>query len=182
MTNRHAELLAIALRWREALESPIEQMLWDRLIPLMLERLASAYRFEFGHPGFLAAIQETSENIIAVSPQCELGENGRGPVIFRVDICLIVKNSSLDREQLPLMIAIECDGHDWHERTKIQARRDRSRDRQLARSGWIVQRFTGSEITADAKECAHELLDLISSWYGDDRLSHRLARFRKGLV
>lgn len=46
-------------------------------------------------------------------------------------------------------IAIECDGHDFHERTAEQAERDRSRDRALTATGWSVLRFTGREIWRD---------------------------------
>lgn len=53
-------------------------------------------------------------------------------------------------------VAIELDGHDFHERTKEQAKRDRSRDRELTELGWRVLRFTGSEIWADARKCAEE--------------------------
>lgn len=56
-----------------------------------------------------------------------------------------------------LSIAIECDGFDYHERTKEQARRDRSRDRELTTSGVEVLRFTGSEIHADPVACAKEI-------------------------
>lgn len=42
--------------------------------------------------------------------------------------------------------AVEVDGHDFHERTKEQARRDRQRDRDLTAEGWIVLRYTASEI------------------------------------
>lgn len=43
-------------------------------------------------------------------------------------------------------IAIECDGHDFHERAKEQAAHDRQRDRRLTTAGWTVLRFTGHEI------------------------------------
>lgn len=46
-------------------------------------------------------------------------------------------------------IAIECDGHDFHDRTREQAERDKSRDRELAALGWTVLRFTGREIYRD---------------------------------
>jgi len=55
-------------------------------------------------------------------------------------------------------IAIECDGHDYHERTKEQAKHDRSRDRALTLAGWTVLRFTGSEIYADAIACASQVI------------------------
>jgi hypothetical protein len=54
-------------------------------------------------------------------------------------------------------IAIEVDGHDYHERTKEQARRDRSRDRVLQAAGYVVMRFTGSELWANPMKCADEV-------------------------
>lgn len=54
---------------------------------------------------------------------------------------------------------VECDGHDFHERTKQQAQRDKGRDRQiLAQHGWPTIRFTGSEIYRDVTNCADEVL------------------------
>jgi hypothetical protein len=49
---------------------------------------------------------------------------------------------------------IECDGHDYHERTKEQAAHDRARDREMQRLGYLVLRFTGSEIWRDPIGCA----------------------------
>lgn len=56
-------------------------------------------------------------------------------------------------------IVVECDGHAFHERTKEQAARDRSRDRALQERGFVVYRFTGSEIYRDPGRCAKEVLE-----------------------
>ena len=61
----------------------------------------------------------------------------------------------------PLRIAVECDGHAFHERTKEQVRRDRARERTLILDGWIVLRFTGSEIHANVNDCAGDVYSLI---------------------
>jgi very-short-patch-repair endonuclease len=61
--------------------------------------------------------------------------------------------------RLPLVI-VECDGHDFHEKTKEQAQRDKSRDRYLTSQGYRVLRFTGSEIYRDAEKCAKEVAAL----------------------
>lgn len=61
----------------------------------------------------------------------------------------------------PIRICVECDGHDFHERTKEQAARDKSRDRELTMAGWQVLRFTGSEIWKDAATCARQVVDLV---------------------
>lgn len=60
-------------------------------------------------------------------------------------------------------IAIECDGHDYHERTKEQAASDRSRDRALTADGWRVARFTGSELFGNVAGCVDELLRIVGS-------------------
>lgn len=65
---------------------------------------------------------------------------------------------------------IECDGHDFHERTKEQAARDRGKDRLFQTSGIPILRFTGSEIYRDAGACASEVLTFIQDRY-DDYLS-----------
>lgn len=58
-------------------------------------------------------------------------------------------------------IVVECDGHDFHERTKEQAQRDRQRDRKMTIAGYQVMRFTGSEIYRSAGKCAHDLWSAI---------------------
>jgi very-short-patch-repair endonuclease len=59
-----------------------------------------------------------------------------------------------------VQIAIECDGHDFHEKTKQQARADKQRERALIKAGYTVVRFTGSEIYADPHKCADEIYDV----------------------
>lgn len=60
-------------------------------------------------------------------------------------------------------IAVECDGHSFHERTKEQAASDRSRDRMLAEGGWTVLRFTGSELYANPSGCVEEFVRIMGS-------------------
>ena len=61
------------------------------------------------------------------------------------------------------VVAIECDGHEWHERTQQQASYDRARDRQLLRLSIPTIRFTGSDINRDAVECAAEIFDTLEA-------------------
>lgn len=56
-------------------------------------------------------------------------------------------------------LVVECDGHEYHERTKEQAAKDRSRDRTLTSLGFDVFRFTGSELWRDPWGCACQLYD-----------------------
>ena len=67
-----------------------------------------------------------------------------------------------------IRIAVELDGHDFHERSKEQAKRDKSRDRAFTRAGWSILRFTGSEVHADAESCVDEAFGIL--------FAHRRAR------
>lgn len=58
---------------------------------------------------------------------------------------------------------IECDGHNFHEITKEQATKDKSKDRTLEERGLHVIRFTGSEITKDPEKCALQVKDYVNS-------------------
>lgn len=55
-------------------------------------------------------------------------------------------------------LIVECDGHDFHERTKEQAQRDRERDRRMQENGYTIFRFTGSELHRNAFGCARQVL------------------------
>lgn len=68
---------------------------------------------------------------------------------FRVDFLL---------ERGARKLVVECDGHEFHERTKEQATKDKSRDRALVSRGYTVMRFTGSEIWANPFPPAQEAL------------------------
>lgn len=52
--------------------------------------------------------------------------------------------------------------HEFHEKTREQARRDRARERALQATGIVVIRFTGSEIWRNPSKCAEEVIRIIS--------------------
>jgi hypothetical protein len=83
---------------------------------------------------------------------------------YRVDL-LVSAASTRDDDPMagPVLVAVECDGHDYHERTKEQAQRDKARDRALQSIGWRVARFTGSEIWKDPVRVVIQLSDFIRS-------------------
>ena len=58
----------------------------------------------------------------------------------------------------PTRSAIECDGHEFHQKTQQQATRDKARDRYFASVGVTTIRFTGLEILSNPIGCAHEAL------------------------
>ncbi|WP_160648073.1 endonuclease domain-containing protein [Chengkuizengella marina] len=60
-----------------------------------------------------------------------------------------------------LEIIIECDGHDFHEKTKEQAAHDKKRDRFLTEQGYFVLRFTGSEIVKEPRVITESIYSII---------------------
>lgn len=140
------ETWCFALELRDLLwlcESPIEQSML-----LALRRMANAKICCFGDLPTLVAVAGKAE----IHCQYPLEIDG-API--RLDFAIKVPGGA--------SVAIECDGHEFHERTKEQAARDKSRDRALTAAGWKVLRFTGSEIWRDANQCANEALAIVWS-------------------
>ena len=64
-------------------------------------------------------------------------------------------------------IAVECDGHDFHEKTREQASKDKRRDRELTAAGFRIMRFTGSDILSDPIGCAEQIMGVFKREWGD---------------
>jgi hypothetical protein len=77
-------------------------------------------------------------------------------------------------EECPRVI-VECDGHEYHDKTPEQARRDKGRDRFLQAQGYHVLRFTGSELVRSATRCAGEVDRAILRLDGQRRAARYLA-------
>lgn len=64
-------------------------------------------------------------------------------------------------------IAVEVDGHAFHERTPEQvALRDR-RDRALQQAGWLVFHYSWTEFTTAPQRCVEEVYDLATTTVND---------------
>lgn len=59
------------------------------------------------------------------------------------------------------LMVVECDGHEYHCRTKEQAQRNRFRDRSIQGMGTMVFRYTGAEIWRDVFECVKETVGIL---------------------
>jgi hypothetical protein len=60
----------------------------------------------------------------------------------------------------PLAV-VECDGHEFHERTVEQASWDKRRDRMIQGLGVPVLRFTGTDVVRGSGESACEIAEFI---------------------
>ena len=119
-------------------ESPIEQLMYIALKKLF--RNFEDFRDEY---------------IFNIDSQKKIGKSK-----FRTDISLSFGDAE---KRVMHLYAIECDGHEFHEKTKEQVRRDRERERYLMKKGYKVIRFSGSEIVEDPNECAREVWTIIKN-------------------
>ncbi len=107
------------------------------------------------------------------APQVQIGP-------YRVDFLFAI---DLMGDEPPCLVAVECDGHEYHEKTKAQAARDKARDRDIIGRGIKLLRFTGSEIWRDAGGCAAEVLAFLNSEFSESHWrSHRRIEREHGSV
>ena len=121
--------------------SPIEQ-----LLSLALEELNIKNIYKFNP--FIDVVEIEKQKEI----QCENKK-------YRVDFLIPV----IYKNQENKCFVIECDGHEFHQKTKEQVERDNTRMRNLQKAGYEVVRFSGTEIWHRPYKCANEVLNIILS-------------------
>lgn len=68
-------------------------------------------------------------------------------------------------------IAIELDGHEFHERTAGQVTHRNRRDRDLADAGWSVWHFSGSEFHRDPASTVRDVYERAAARFADAMVS-----------
>lgn len=58
-------------------------------------------------------------------------------------------------------IIIECDGHQFHQKTKEQVKKDNEREYDLKMAGYEIIRFSGSQIYNEPFKCAEDAYNYI---------------------
>lgn len=147
-----------AMRYEEELrhaiskcESPIEE--------LLIAALVSASKISEMSIHFCLGQFSSSANFDEAAffwPQAQIGR-------YRVDLAIVDATLPFNHTP-PRTMIVECDGHDFHEKTKEQVRRDKQRDRFFQSKGFKVLRYSGSEIWADPEGCADEILEELAKW------------------
>lgn len=124
-------------------ESPIEQVL---SLEMEVARLIEFQNFTSGEI-----------NVGPIERQADVQANGHK---YRVDFLIPVAyhTASVNRQ---MHYVIECDGHDYHEKTKAQVLKNNKRNRDLQSAGYEVVRFSGSEIYKSSHRCVEELMRII---------------------
>lgn len=141
-------------------QSPLELRLGAALLHLMLDP------GEFGPPHFLnlflprhevmslddfPPVRPIKEGVINAAP-------GTWWDKYQTDFMLCVK---APRARKSAWGAVECDGHDFHEKTSDQVSHDRARDREFQAGGIAVLRFPGCQVNEDATKCAREAIQVL---------------------
>lgn len=138
-------------------ESPIERAFLEALIIKSVGR-----RYEITFPFDAedgAAFLGDFPCSLKITPQWKLKK-------YRADFLLEFNtpNFGVDTSQnITRRVIVECDGHDFHEKTKDQAKRDKAKDRAITGSGIPVLRYTGSEIYSDPFKAAEETLEFLEN-------------------
>lgn len=136
----------------EYVDSPIEEAM---MLALCTVGLYSYYGVKINgtYTEHLGAYSESAPYVLIITPQFKVGR-------YRTDFMVTARNRWGDGDAyIDGSLLIECDGHDFHEKTKDQAKRDKKRNRDLQSAGFEVHHFAGSEIWADPIACAREAID-----------------------
>lgn len=145
-------------------ESPIEAVMLSAFILLSVEKgFALQVKVKRSNDRLLLKYPPSNPfPRITITPQAQIGD-------YRLDFHLEYEDNIfvpfLNKRGIKIPksmdvkseLLVECDGHDFHEKTKDQARKDKRRDRTLQSLGFYVFRFTGSEIWKDPIRCADEV-------------------------
>ena len=122
-------------------ESPIEQLLAIELEDLGLIDMVLFNPFI---------------DVIAIEKQETIVAKGNK---YRVDFLIPV----IYKNQENVCFVIECDGYEFHQKTKKQVEKDNKRQRDLQEEGYEVIRFSGTEIYHRPWECAKTIKNIILS-------------------
>ena len=136
------EILDLDVLEFEVCESPIEKI-------MCLALNIVSHEFYYDLFGFY-----TQKNI-----ECN-GKKYRAD--FYVDSSLLPRGGCNLEVSEKLKVVIECDGHEFHQKTKEQVKKNNERDMALKKEGYEVLHFSGSQIFKDPICCAKDVMEYIA--------------------
>ena len=101
-----------------------------------------------------------------LEPQYDIVANGNK---YRADF-YFDNNVILESKHVcdnPFRLIIECDGHEFHEKTKEQVKKNNNRNFDFQKEGYEVLHFSGSQIYNEPFECANKTIDYILTKLGE---------------
>jgi hypothetical protein len=148
-------------KFLERCESPLEKLLGSAFLRhclyegTFLEGMSQVWECGTVEGYFLG-----SQNVGYTIDANQKIETGRG--CFRPDFLFKVREPDANSYgRVVFLFGVEIDGHDFHERTREQALRDKSRDRSLLHAGLKLLRFTGSEVYHSVDTVLDEIGDFM---------------------
>ena len=135
----------------EECQSPIEEL------------YAIAYNIRLMQAGF------PYKEIIYLIPQKRIVVNNH---TYFADFLIDVESSQFFISEHNYKLIIECDGHEFHEKTKAQVEKRNVRDMELKSNGYDILHFSGSQIFKDPMKCADETFKYITSKIGEVKATY----------
>lgn len=106
-------------------------------------------------------LDENSESIY-LEPQYDFNEDGkRYRLDFLIEYIKMEGDTVEDVKEYSSTVVVECDGHQFHEKTKEQVKRGNQRDYDLKMCGYDVIHFSGSELYNNPQECVQKVVDYL---------------------
>lgn len=102
-------------------------------------------------------------DVLSIENQKEIVINSTEKIRVDFLITVMYKNQGLSFRDSVVSFVIECDGHEFHQKTKEQVEKDNIRTRQLQLQGYQVIRFSGSEIYKSPYKVAMDIIKAILS-------------------
>ena len=121
-------------------QSPIEEI------------LAVAYDIRVACAGF------PYFEVFALKPQEKIIADGN---TYYADFLINAESSEYFECGESYKLIIECDGHEFHEKTKEQVEKRNKRDLDLKNEGYDILHFSGSQIYRNPNECANQIFDYV---------------------
>jgi hypothetical protein len=117
-----------------------------------LRAMNCGYGWEFdGNQDVVFAWKETADSpIVQIQPKRKVGP-------YEIALAIRVRGP----QNRILKLAIECDGHDFHEMSAEQAIKEKQFEKALTAGRYRLLRFTGAEISNDPAKCAAKIADEI---------------------
>lgn len=126
-------------------ESPIEQILSMEIVDLIKQYASS---------DVIDIVSNNNQEYIKCDDKT-----------YRVDYLLEIAFLFNGEYKELIKLVVECDGHDFHEKTKEQVMSDNQRNRDIENQGYYILHFSGSELYHNSAKCRREINKFIKRKY-----------------
>lgn len=91
---------------------------------------------------------------IFILPQVDIETDSKK---YRADFSFVLEKE----EGISPEVIVECDGHEFHQKTKTQVEHDNQREYDIKKMGYDILRFSGSQIYNNPFKCANDIFDYL---------------------